>query len=249
MFFCYYIGYMLSEIWVVYLYQPVFNALLWIYIHIADKNMGWAVIWLTIFLRILLLPLTFISQRNTAKEKEVEEQAIQAAKAFKNDQVAQKEAIRRVMKKNRVSPWAKVALLGFQVLVFLLLYQVFIHGISGEKILKTLYSFIDFPGKINTDFYGFNIGLRHDIFWAGLVAIYLFLSIYLSDRTNKKKDQSRLTYLFFFPLFTFAALWYLPMVKSLFILTTMIFSDTIYVIRRMIFPEKKTEKKTEAKGH
>ena len=237
---------MFSTIWAVYLYQPLFNALLWIYINIADKNMGWAVIWLTVFLRILLLPLTIISQKNTAKEQEVEEQAILAAKAFKNDQVAQKEAIRRVMKKNHVSPWAKVALLGFQVLVFVLLYQVFIHGISGDKIIKTLYSFIDFPGKINTDFYGFNIGLSHNIFWAGLVAIYLFISIYLGEGTEKKKDPSKLTYLIFFPLFTFGALWYLPMVKSLFILTTMVFSDTINVIRKVIFPAKKVGDKPKA---
>ncbi len=240
---------MFSEIWVVYLYQPLFNALLWIYVNIADKNMGWAVIWLTIFLRILLLPLNIISQKNTAKEKEVEEQAILAAKAFKNDQVAQKEAIRKVMKRNHVSPWAKVALLGFQVLVFVLLYQVFISGITGDKIIKTLYSFIDFPGKINIDFYGFNIGQSHDVFWAGLVAIYLFASIYLNEKSSKKKDQSKLAYLFFFPLFTFAVLWYLPMVKSLFILTTMIFSDTINVIRKMIFPEKKVENKAGVKGH
>jgi membrane protein insertase Oxa1/YidC/SpoIIIJ len=237
---------MFSTIWAVYLYQPLFNALLWIYINIADKNMGWAVIWLTIFLRIVLLPLTIISQRNAAKEKEVEEQAVLAAKAFKNDHIAQKEAIRKVMKKNHVSPWAKVVLLGFQVLVFVLLYQVFIHGISGDKIIKTLYSFIDFPGKINTDFYGFNIGLRHNIFWAGIVAIYLFVSIYLGEGSTKKKDPSKLTYLIFFPLFTFAALWYLPMVKSLFILTTMIFSDTINVIRKVIFPEKKAEVKAKA---
>lgn len=234
---------MFSEIWAVYLYQPLFNALLWIYINIADKNMGWAVVWLTIFLRILLLPLTFISQRNTAKEKDVEDQAVQAAKAFKNDQVAQKEAIRKVMKKNHVSPWAKVALLGFQVLVFVLLYQVFIRGITGEKIIKTLYSFIDFPGKININFYGFNIGQSHDIFWAGLVAIYLFFSIFLAESSGNKKDKSRLTYLFLFPLFTFVILWYLPMVKSLFILTTMVFSDTINVIRKVIFPAKKADAK------
>ncbi len=234
---------MFSTIWTVYLYQPLFNALLWIYVNIAEKNMGWAVIWLTVFLRILLLPLTIISQRNSAKEQEVEAQAILAAKAFKNDQVAQKEAIRRVMKKNHVSPWAKVFLLGFQVLVFLLLYQVFIHGISGDKIIKTLYYFIDFPGKINTDFYGFNIGLSHDIFWAGIVAIYLFVSIYLGEGSEKKRDSSKLTYLVFFPLFTFIILWYLPMVKSLFILTTMVFSDTINVIRKVIFPAKKADAK------
>jgi len=45
-----------------------------------------------------------------------------------------------------------------------------------------------------------------------------------------------------FPIFTYYALWYLPMVKCLFILTTMVFSDIITIIRKIIFPIKKAEK-------
>ena len=236
---------MLSYFWVTYLYQPLFNGLIWIYLNIADRNMGWAVVWLTIFLRIILLPFTIISERDALKQKEVEEQAVKASKAFKNDPVAQKEEIRRIMRKHRVSPWAKVVSLGFQVLVFVLLYQVFIRGISGERIAKLLYHWIDFPGKINSDFYGFNIAAHHDVFWAGIVAIYLFLSIYIGEASKPKQDKSKLTFLFLFPAFTFFALWYLPMVKSLFVLTTMIFSDIIGSIRKMFFSRKKTE----VKGH
>lgn len=230
---------MLSYFWATYLYQPLFNALIWIYLNIAERNLGWAVVWLTIFLRIILLPLTIISERDAVKQKNVEEEARQAAKAYKNDMVAQKEEIRRIMRKNRVSPWAKVMSLGLQLLVLVLLYQVFIRGITGERIIKLLYPWIDFPGKMNVDFYGFNIGAPRDTLWAGIVAIYLFISIYLHEGSGDKKDKSKTTFLFLFPLFTFLLLWFLPMVKSLFILTTMIFSDTITVIRKMIMPEKK----------
>lgn len=239
---------MLSYFWSTFLYQPLFNALIWIYLNIAGRNLGWAVIWLTIFLRIILLPLSIISERDAVKQKKVEEEARHAAKAFKNDTIAQKEEIRKIMKKNMVSPWAKVMSLGFQLLVLVLLYQVFIRGITGERVIKLLYPWIDFPGKINTDFYGFNIGAARDTFWSGITALYLFISILLSDGIGGKKDKSKATFLFLFPLVTFTALWFLPMVKSLFILTTMIFSDTITLIRRMIFPYKEEAKpKTAAK--
>lgn len=230
---------MLSYFWSVYLYQPLFNALIWIYLNIAERNLGWAVVWLTIFLRIILLPLTIISERDATRQKNVEEEAMHAARAFKNDAIAQKEEIRKVMKKNMVSPWAKVMALGLQLLVLILLYQVFIRGITGEKVVKILYPWIDFPGKINTNFYGFDIGKIHDNFWSGLAALYLFVSIWVSERSSHKKDRSKITFLILFPLFTFFALWLLPMVKSLFILTTMVFSDTITIIRKIIFPEKK----------
>ena len=235
---------MLSYFWANYLYQPLFNALIWIYLNIARNNLGWAVVWLTIFLRVILLPLTIISVRDAARQKKVEEEAYHTVKAFKNDVVAQKEEIRKIMKRNRISPWAKVITLGLQLLVLILLYQVFIRGITGERVIKLLYPWIEFPGKINIDFYGFNIGKAHDSFWAGITAIYLFFSIYLSERSDHKRDRSKFFYLFLFPLVTFFVLWFLPMVKSLFILTTMMFSDTITVISRLIFTEKE---KTPAK--
>ena len=162
-----------------------------------------------------------------------------AIKVFKNDAVAQREAARNIMRKYHISPWAKVLMLGIQLLVLIVLYQVFIQGITGERIARTLYpTVVDFPGKINTNFYGFEIGKRHDAVWAGIVAVYLFVSIFVENRRRPSWDKSQMTYLFAFPALTFAVLWYLPMVKSLFILTTIIFSDIIGLLRFLLFSEK-----------
>lgn len=232
----------MGSIWYDYLYQPVFNALIWIYSNVAEKNMGWAVIYLTVLLRFLLLPLTIVSERNAIKHDEAEAEAKKASFSFKGDFLAQKDAFRKVMNKYHLSPWAKVVTLIIQVIVLILLYQVFIRGISGEKMFKTLYPFIDFPGKINTNFYGFEIGLPHDAIWAGIVSFYLFFSVLIESRKRGRWSGSEFTFLIIFPIFTFGILWLLPMVKSLFILTSMIFSDTISLIRRAIFPAHKEEK-------
>lgn len=232
---------MLSAFWFYFLYQPLFNALIWIYSTIAGQNLGWAVIWLTVFLRVLLLPLTIISERNAGREQEAKAEADKAIKAYKNDFIAQKDAIRKVMKKYHVSPWAKVVQLGIQALVLVLLYQVFLRGITGEKVIKILYPFIDFPGKINTIFYGFEIGRVHDWLWSGLAAVYLFVSILLEQKGKKSWQRTDMYFLLLFPLATFVILWYLPMVKSLFILTTMLFSDIVTLIRHVVFPPKKAE--------
>ncbi|MFA5062132.1 MAG: YidC/Oxa1 family membrane protein insertase [Patescibacteria group bacterium] len=230
---------MFSYFWITFLYQPLFNALIWIYLNIANQNLGWAVVWLTIFLRVILLPLTIISERDVIRKQTMEKEAREAAASFKNDQVAQKEVIRNIMKKHRVSPWAKALTIGIQLLVLVLLYQVFLRGITGDKVIKFLYPWIEFPGKINTDFYGFYVGQIHDSIWAGIAAGYLFISN-LIDHRKHKWTPGEAVFLFLFPAFTFAALWVLPMVKSLFILTTMIFSDTIALFRKMLFPIKNT---------
>lgn len=230
---------MIANFWFYGLYQPLFNALIWIYANIANFNLGWAVIWLTIFLRIVLLPLTIISERNIIQEEKAEAEAEKVAQSFKQDPVARKEEIRKIMKKYKISPWAKVATLTIQFLVLVLLYQVFVRGITGEKIAKILYPFIDFPGKINTIFYGFEIGRVHDVFWASICAVYLFVSIIIENRKQKHWSPGQAVFLFIFPAFTFAALWILPMVKSLFILTSMVFSTIIGLLRSLLFPSNK----------
>jgi len=234
---------MLGDIWFQFLYQPLFNVLVLIYNTIAEQNLGWAIVWLTIFLRLILLPLSIISEKNSRKHEKVEEEAKKAALVFKNDRVAQQEEFRKIMKRHKVSPWAKVVVLLVQVLVLVLLYQVFMRGVTGEKVIKILYSFIDYPGKINTMFYGFDVGFVHDYVWAGLAAGLLFLTIFFEHKKGELWQRGEAVYLFLFPIFTFSILWILPMVKSLFILTTMIFSIIINLLSKLFFPVKKQENK------
>lgn len=228
---------MIGEIWFTFLYQPLFNALIWVYVNIAGQNLGWAVVWLTIFLRIILLPLSIISELTAARRQKAIEEAKKAMASYKNDRVAQMQAAREVMKKYHISPWAKVLTLAIQFLVLVLLYQVFLQGITGDRVIKTLYPSVDYPGRINILFFGFDIGTPHTLFWAGLAATYLVVSTLISNR-DEKWDKSDLYFIIFFPLFTFAALWYLPMVKSLFILTTLIFSDIIKLVKSMLVSKK-----------
>ena len=235
---------MLALLWYIFFYQPLFNILIWLYSNVADHNLGWAVVWLTIILRVILLPLTIVSEFTALRRHKANAEAEAAIRAYKHDALAQRAAARKIARKYHISPWAKVMSLGIQLLVLILLYQVFIRGINGDKILKILYPFIDFPGQINTSFYGFEVGARHTLFWPALAALYLLVSIFLEKRSNKGWDKSEMFFLLFFPLFTFIVLWYLPMVKSLFILTTMIFSDIVSIIiggvRWMFKPKAKT---------
>src|SRR3989338_6909906 len=169
---------MFGNLWHDFLYQPLFNLLIWIYNNYAEQNLGWAVVYLTIGLRLSLLPFTIVTERGRAKNQAVFDEVGRIEREYRKDPILQKQEIRRALKKKRIYPWAKFITLGVQALVFVLLYQVFLRGITGEKILRILYSSIDFPGKINTYFFGFDLAARHDVYWAGAVAIWLALEIY-----------------------------------------------------------------------
>ena len=233
---CYNIGNMFGIIWHDYLYQPLFNVLIWIYNNWADQNLGWAVVYLTIILRLILLPFTLVTEKNRRGEEELVKEVRRIDKEFHNDSLLKKEEVRKILKQKKVRPWSKLVSLGVQVLVLILLYQVFLRGITGDKMMKILYSWVDFPGKINTDFYGFALGDTRDIIWPGIVAIGLLAEIYFDYRKKKFTiSKADLAYFILFPAFSFIVLWMLPMVKSLFILTSILFSAIIHQFSGLIF--------------
>lgn len=232
----------MMHIWNSFLYQPVFNALIWIYNNWTDHNFGWAVVYLTLLLRICLLPFTLVSEHAEQLNDDISKDVARIDKEYHNDHILKKQEIRRLLKKRRVSPWSKAIVLGMQGIVLILLYQVFLRGITGEKVLQILYPSIDFPGSINTIFYGFDLGMKHDSLWAGIVMVWLMAEIYMGLRRSKGSvSTSDLAYFVLFPLFIFFALWLLPMVKSLFVLTSIIFSVVVHQFSKLFFKPKKSK--------
>ena len=231
---------MILEFWQTFLYQPLFNVLIWIYANLTDQNLGWAIVYLTILLRLVLLPLTIKSERNKSKNTLVAKEIIQLDKDFAKDHVLKKEEIRKVLKKHKISPWSKAVVLGIQGLVLVLLYQVFLRGITGKKIVEILYPFIEFPGQINTYFYGTALGDPYNIYWSGVVMAVLMIEIYFDFRKRKSGlAKSDLTYFFLFPGFVFLFLYILPVVKALFILTSILVSIVIHNISKVFLkPEE-----------
>ncbi|OGH64999.1 MAG: hypothetical protein A2821_00800 [Candidatus Magasanikbacteria bacterium RIFCSPHIGHO2_01_FULL_41_23] len=200
--------------------------------------MGWAIVYLTIILRIVLLPFTIVTEKGKIKNEALYDEVQRIDREYLHDPVLKKQEIRKILKKRRVYPWAKFVSIGVQVLVFILLYQVFLRGITGDKIMKILYPAVDFPGKINTIFFGFNLALTHTYFWPGIVGLWLAGEIYFMLR-GQKASSSDLLYFVAFPLFVAFFLWWLPAVKSVFILTSMLFSFIIHQFMKAIVGDKK----------
>lgn len=243
----------LIDLWQRGLYQPLVNALVFLYNTIGHQNLGWSVIYLTIALRVVLLPFSIMSERNKLQYERMQGDIDEAHKRYRSDPAYLKQYVRRLAKKYHIHPWAKSVVLTIQLLVLVLLYQVFITGIQGTQLAKILYDGIDYPGRLNTVFttvqYGpdsaqaivFDVG-QHSALWAGLVGVILFIdvAIHLRHKTTTPVP-SDITYWIFFPLASFLILWYLPMVKSLFILTSLACSYVLTVMRLAFFrPHKQS---------
>lgn len=217
--------------------KEILGVLLYLYQNLAFQNLGLAVIELTILLRILLLPFSIFEERSRSRYEKVSKKIDALNRDFKNDQVKLHEEIRMVLSEAKVSYWSKVVLIATQLFVLVFLYQVFLSGINFSMNLD-LPSWVPKIQSVNTMFLGFDVG-KKSLFWPGLVAIILFLEIFIEQRSRKNLlVKGDVLYLIGFPLFSFVVLLLLPMVKSLFILTSMFFTMFLFWFRKLFFSSK-----------
>lgn len=222
------------EFWHDSLYTPLLNFLMFLYAGPAFGNLGIAVIELTVVLRLVLLPLSILDERNRFRYEKLDRRIEEIERDFKADHVMRKEKIRELLRAHKVNYWSKVIVLGAQLMVLILLYQVFIGGIRFTS-QEILYSWVAAPIAVNTYFFGFNLAER-SLFWSGIVAALLFMQIYTVQKQREHLvTKSDVMYLFLLPLFTLVILFMLPMVKALFILTSMIVTMVIFAARKILF--------------
>lgn len=243
---------MLPMIWDVYLYTPLVNALMFLYATIGLKNLGLAVVWLTVAIRFVLIVFTLIIERNKIRYAEVNKRIPELQEIYRNDPVTFRDEVRTLLRKQHINHWASFILLGVQALVLVLLYNVFMAGIKFNAIDPFLYPWVPRPDQIiDTTFLGiFDVASRNALVSA-LIGLMLYLDIWMEQRSrNHLLTKSDLVYRILFPLMTFVALWILPSVKALFILTSILFSLIFhyltFIVRDVIFKRGQKEKKQTA---
>ena len=224
----------LTLIWEQYLYIPLFNFLVWLYLNYSLFNLGIAVIILTIILRIALLPFTILSERGKIVSQKLRKEMNEIEKDFSNDPIKKKATIRQLLKKKKIRPWAKTVVLGVQALVLILLYRVFVGGINTEEKLHLLYRGVSRPDFINTKFLTFDIA-QPNLLLSPIFSLYIFSQILIRywerRRALTKREQ---IYSLLFPASVFAILALLPSVKSVFILTSLLFSSIISIMTALV---------------
>ena len=222
------------EFWHDSLYTPLLNFLIFLYAGPAFGNLGVAVIELTVVLRLVLLPFSLLDERNRFRYEKLDRRIDEIERDFKGDHVMRKEKIRELLKTHKVNYWSKVLVLGIQLVVLILLYQVFIGGIRFTS-QEVLYSWVAAPFVVNTHFIGFDLAEK-SFFWSGIVAALLFMQTYTVQKQREHLvTKSDVMYLFLLPLFTFVILSLLPMVKALFVLTSMVITMVIFAARKLFF--------------
>lgn len=135
------------------LYQPLFNLLLGLYAIIPVTDIGFAIIALTILIKIALWPLTHASLRSQKALQEIQPQINKLKEEYGDDKEGLAKAMMELYQKEKVNPLSSCLPMLIQLPILFALYRVLIDGLHPES-LTALYSFVPNPGDINVMFLG-----------------------------------------------------------------------------------------------
>jgi YidC/Oxa1 family membrane protein insertase len=193
------------EIYNLIFYHPVSQALFFFYKKL--KDLGLAVIFLTILIMIILFPLNYKSAKEQEKFLRIRKEIEEIEKKFSGERKSKE--ILNLYKKEKINPFFSLLYLIIQIPILISLYQVFLKATT----------------QFNPYFFGF-FNLSEPNFLLVLIAVIL-QSLYLkltSPKIEKKNPSFFPTQIKFFIIpFTFLVLLKLPSAISLYFITSYLF--------------------------
>lgn len=241
------------NLFVVFIYQPFFNILVFFYWAIdiltgGNANMGVAVILLAITIRVLILPLSIRGMRTEHERIDVAKQIQDVEELHASDPVMQQQQRKAILRSQPKLVFAEVLNLVIQIMVALMVWRMFQTGLEGgdTDLIYPIPFLQNVSQPFNLMFMGTDLGER-SVWYVVICIAILFLLETLSVIAAPKGSLSRnraLKAQIVIPLVSFFLFLLMPAGKVLFLITTFLFSIclTVYkivVVRFELYKEKK----------
>ena len=189
---------MISYLFNILLFDPLYNALVFITEIIPGHNVAIAIIVLTIIVKLLLFPLYHKSTLAQTKIKELEPSLKKIKEKYSDNKQEQAKLTMELYREHGINTLTSFALLFIQLPIVLALFWVFSRGF--ELNLDILYPFIEAPQYIDLYFLGLIKITEHSIPLAILVGLTQFIQMQLAipplpktkiDKPTFKDDFAR----------------------------------------------------------
>lgn len=176
----------MSTLWNAVFYNPIYNILIFIINNITFGDVGFAIILVTIIVKLALSPLTKKSIKSQILMKRMEPEMKQIKKDYPNKEEQAKKTF-ELYKKYGTNPFSGCLVVILQLPVIFALYYVFYKGLSIDS--NIIYSFIQIPTTLHTNFLGLIEMGSKSIFLGIFAGITQFIQGYLSTPVKAKKIE------------------------------------------------------------
>ncbi len=212
------------------IYYPLLNTLIFFIDILPRHSLGWAIVLLTIVIRIIFFP--FYHKSIIAQEimKQIQPKTKEIQKKYKNDRKKQGEELMKLYRQYKISPWSSFLYMAIQLPVLIALYQILIN-LNLNSIIG-IYHFISIPTTMSTLFLGFLDLHQKNLLIGALAGIFQFVQgkvmekrtnqINKNNSQNQKQNSQQFManfskqLMYLMPIITFFIAWRLPAGVGLF---------------------------------
>ena len=138
------------------IYQPIYNLLIFTYNVLPLHDFGLAIIFVTILIKLALIPLSRKQIESQKKMQELQPKIKEIQDRYKNDKEKQSRALMEFYKENKANPFSGCLPMIVQLVFLIAIYRV-LFNISQAGLMVDqagLYAFVHNPGQINHMFLG-----------------------------------------------------------------------------------------------
>lgn len=208
----------MGNIFEIIFYQPILNLLIWLYNIVPGHDVGWAIIGLTIIVKVVLYPLSQKSLHGQVALQNLQPKLDEIKKKYADNKEAMSRAMMDLYKQEGVNPLSSCLPLLIQLPFFWAIFRVFRDELSG-KAITLLYPFIANPGTLNAVAFGLIDFSKPNAILAILAGVAQFLQakmMPMRPQTATGGDQEKMMaamnkqMLYFMPALTIFISWSLP---------------------------------------
>jgi len=138
----------MTELYNLFFYEPIFNLLVFLYNNIPGHDLGIAIIILTIFIRLLLYPLSLKSIKAQKMMQDLQPKLDAIKQQYSSSKEKLAEETMKLYKTEKMNPLSSCLPLLFQLPFLIALFHT-LRDVTNPESLSVLYSFVPSPGSIN----------------------------------------------------------------------------------------------------
>ncbi len=170
---------MFSFLYNTFIFNPLYNGLIFLMDILPAIDAGVAVILFTIIVRFILFPLSKKAIVTQVRMKELEPELNRIKASMKDDKQGQALKMMALYKEKKISPFSSFFVLLIQLPIIFALYSIFIHSGLPQVNELLLYPFVHVP-VVNMHFLGLIDISMKSILLSLLAAVAQFLQLHFS---------------------------------------------------------------------
>lgn len=171
------------------IFNPLYNALVFLVSIVPFADVGLAVIVLTVIVKLTLFPLSLKAVKTQIVIRSIEPQLTKIRETYK-DKAEQARKTMELYKEQGINPFSSIALIFIQLPIIFGLYWVFVKGGFPEVNPDILYPFTPIPEMFNMQFLWISDISGRDIILALLAGITQYFQIKLTLPPLKERAKN-----------------------------------------------------------